>query len=1423
MKKKFWLAMLLTLVLTVLITSCTLGDKAIVSMKVVDGTLTREYALGATADFSSLELDVTYNDGTTTRVSGADITVSNLDTTTPGTKSLTIVYDGFSILVDVTVKGNAQGGGQGEITLSGISILSDSIKTKIKVGETLDTSALKLSATYSNNSVGTISAGFEVGTIDTTTAGVKELTVTYNGKTAKIDITVVGVASISVISGGNIEIDAGETLDLSGVIVQATNTDDTKEIVPFADLTFGQVDNTTAGTKGLTVTYEGKTATINVTVVGIASIAVIAGGNLEVTEGDELDLSGIIVQATKTNNATFNVPSADLTFGQVDTDTVGTKELTITYAGVSTTVNVLVKEAAAPIGFIVNASSLGNLTTVEDGVALDLDAIREAIAVEIKYGFTNGTVSHYAPLTDKSLLDLEDATIEGVRYLVVGYADFDDVQIPVSETAPVLESIEIVAATFNNKVIIGKTYNPGEFTITLNYSNNTHETKVISASYTNYQDIDTTVAGAKTLTVTYEGKTCQAQVYVMGATSIALTSTPVLKTKIGDALAIPAMQILVNYGYNEGGVNLSATEIVDVTADMYQLPDTNVAGAHTINITYAGQTCEIKAYVLGIVSIALSQTPELKTQLDKALQIPAMQLLVTYGYNEGGVNLSETVTVDVTANMYATPDVSAAGNKSFTITYAGQTCQVAYTVAGIASVSIKNGTLETDIFAGNSIDYTGLVVIVTYTDGTSEEVAYAGNADFFTIDETAINFTTSGYYDLSISYKGVAGTVKVQVSEIEIEGVLLPESLSVTRESNKKKFLDQDRPYFVGNYNPFKFSLRLQSYDDEDNEKFISEYVSASQVFLLGENGSETLVGDEYVIIDENANTFHFTAAAAGKSFKISTRPAYGVAAENVQRWTKSINVTVVDGAYNVHRVKELHQITNSISDLYLADGITTDTQTNIIKKYLANDGIEYVGDKISGVVLHDDFSVTMDVLPQEYLVRDQAVDKNGKLLFDNYGQPIYIYTIHDTMSIFERMLGGATNGVAQSKTFNFYGNYYQINSYNVPQVNAAEAADDNDMSHSQLFRFINGTAEYNYTPVREGTFDYTQFKLNVNDLFIYDDDKNDPQNADSVRSKYGLIGFKIGPMIANVTNTVAERYYTTLIAEYDYLDITLDKVYFYNSWQNHIFLFGSNKYQDDNSQPVATHKPIVMQIKDSKVMNCGGPVIISQVSHPNFACDAKSGPEVYVDTDSELWAYVNSSSIWFDAMGQQPAAALIESLNDAFTIYGKSFRVHNPNPMPGIQFTGYYMNLIYLSMAGGANPFDTSVKDVDGKFVVGDKPIMDMNDTIPLFDMAGNTIPDTGFGSMGVSALKSKTDIVGSMLGKAIPVFESSEGGVAWYGADPETGDIFLASDFDFASQKPTVIEDPTHSVFEGNYISMYYMTMGAVFGDYGAWSGSN
>ena len=59
----------------------------------------------------------------------------------------------------------------------------------------------------------------------------------------------------------------GEELDLTGMVVTATYTDGTTKIVEHSKLTVSGFDNTTAGEKQITVTYEGKTATFIVNVV----------------------------------------------------------------------------------------------------------------------------------------------------------------------------------------------------------------------------------------------------------------------------------------------------------------------------------------------------------------------------------------------------------------------------------------------------------------------------------------------------------------------------------------------------------------------------------------------------------------------------------------------------------------------------------------------------------------------------------------------------------------------------------------------------------------------------------------------------------------------------------------------------------------------------------------------------------------------------------------------------------------------------------------------------------------------------------------------------------------------------------------------------------------------------------------------------
>lgn len=79
---------------------------------------------------------------------------------------------------------------QNTVTLSKIEIMSKPSKLTYEVGESLNTTGLKLKATYSDNSTQTITSGFTTSGFSSDSPGTKTVTVNYQGKTAKFDVTV---------------------------------------------------------------------------------------------------------------------------------------------------------------------------------------------------------------------------------------------------------------------------------------------------------------------------------------------------------------------------------------------------------------------------------------------------------------------------------------------------------------------------------------------------------------------------------------------------------------------------------------------------------------------------------------------------------------------------------------------------------------------------------------------------------------------------------------------------------------------------------------------------------------------------------------------------------------------------------------------------------------------------------------------------------------------------------------------------------------------------------------------------------------------------------------------------------------------------------------------------------------------------------
>ena len=138
------------------------------------------YSSGEWLNTTGLTLTATYSNGKTEIIS-SDFTCSPTLLTTLGTKTITVTYEGKTCTFNVTVKNN-------ELEKIEVNTMPDN--TQYYVGDTLDTTGLTLTATYTNGTTKTISSGFICSPTVFNTAGTQTVTVTYDDKTCTFDVDV---------------------------------------------------------------------------------------------------------------------------------------------------------------------------------------------------------------------------------------------------------------------------------------------------------------------------------------------------------------------------------------------------------------------------------------------------------------------------------------------------------------------------------------------------------------------------------------------------------------------------------------------------------------------------------------------------------------------------------------------------------------------------------------------------------------------------------------------------------------------------------------------------------------------------------------------------------------------------------------------------------------------------------------------------------------------------------------------------------------------------------------------------------------------------------------------------------------------------------------------------------------------------------
>ena len=258
MKRKLIILLTVLLAFTLSFTACFGGkeeeeeekNNSIQSIEVDAKSVPTHVNLGETPDFSGIKVTVTYIDGTTKEVGFADVKISKVDTTTTGSKFVTVTYESSSVKFEIVVIDP-----EATATVTGIKIVPGSMPTSCFLAHTLDISKLQVEAMYDNgraNDALSVSE-YTYTTIDTSTPGEKTFTVTYTANPALTDsitIKVLGIANM-LVEGNSIgsKIFVGETLDTSNLKVVVYYEDGTSEIVTKADVTLGTIDSTTPGTK----------------------------------------------------------------------------------------------------------------------------------------------------------------------------------------------------------------------------------------------------------------------------------------------------------------------------------------------------------------------------------------------------------------------------------------------------------------------------------------------------------------------------------------------------------------------------------------------------------------------------------------------------------------------------------------------------------------------------------------------------------------------------------------------------------------------------------------------------------------------------------------------------------------------------------------------------------------------------------------------------------------------------------------------------------------------------------------------------------------------------------------------------------------------------------------------------------------------
>ncbi len=537
-------------------------------------------------------LTLIYDNGATETVPLSDTTVTGFDGQQVGEQTLTICYGGKTTTFTVTVK---------KKILTAIVVTAKPDKTSYLEGkDDLNLTGGKITLSYDNNTTEEIALSeANVTGFDNTKIGQQTLTVTYGGKAATFTVTVKAktLTSIAVTTKPDktLYLVDRDDLDLTGGRITLIYDNDTTKEIALSEANVTGFDNARIGQQTLTVTYQGKSTTLKITVNNrtLASIAVTTDpAKTTYLEGkDALDLTGGKITLTYDNGTTEEIDLADANVAGFDNTKVGQQALTVTYSGKSATLTVTVK-----------AKSLATIAVTTLPIKTSYLEAKEALHLtggKITLTYDNGTTEE---------IDLSEATVTGFDNTKVGQQTLTvtyggkAATFPITVKAKSLSSISVTARPTKTSYLEGKDkldLTGGK--ITLTYDNGT--TEEIDLSEATVTDFDNTKVGQQILTARYQGKTDTFRVTVKAKSLsyISITANPTKTSYLEGKDALDLSGGKLTLVYDNG-----TTEEIDLSEATVTGFDNAKIGKQTLTVKYQGETATFTITVLRRIPTAIT-------------------------------------------------------------------------------------------------------------------------------------------------------------------------------------------------------------------------------------------------------------------------------------------------------------------------------------------------------------------------------------------------------------------------------------------------------------------------------------------------------------------------------------------------------------------------------------------------------------------------------------------------------------------------------------------------------------------------------------------------------------------------------------------------------------------------------------------------